>query len=312
MFFSHTNNNNTRTSQKFIHRPFLFSIEKNNKTSYLFGTTHGIGYHEIPQTCVDIIRSCSDCVVESSGDADTDENFITEAILRTSEDKPWHTELPNLVFQFLKKCVEKFYASGDPEYARPVESLKLWAALELADQGLTLLGLEIENNSTEVKVMDFGIMENFEPSHIHCIEDQAELIGVHYNTNATIDDILKWYKKSAPLLGEGTSDESQKIKQKDEEDCDSYRTGNLLNNQEVLDDINQDTSITTRNQTWLPRIEKHHKDCEGSVFFALGAGHLIGNNGLLTLLPNNGFKLKSFENGVFVDFIPRSPSPSRK
>lgn len=45
--------------------------------------------------------------------------------------------------------------------------------------------------------------------------------------------------------------------------------------------------LDDRNTRWIPRMEKKMK--ENSVFFAVGAGHLPGNNGVLALLRKAGF-----------------------
>jgi uncharacterized protein YbaP (TraB family) len=45
-----------------------------------------------------------------------------------------------------------------------------------------------------------------------------------------------------------------------------------------------------RNRNWIPQIE--NMMMQGSVFFAVGAGHLAGKEGLIELLKNKGYTLK--------------------
>jgi uncharacterized protein len=57
----------------------------------------------------------------------------------------------------------------------------------------------------------------------------------------------------------------------------------LMNAEEAL--------LTKRNNNWIPVMEKSMK--EGSSFFAVGAAHLPGKNGVLQLLQTAGYKVKA-------------------
>ena len=56
----------------------------------------------------------------------------------------------------------------------------------------------------------------------------------------------------------------------------------LMNAEEAL--------LTKRNNNWIPVMEKSMK--EGSCFFAVGAAHLPGKNGVLELLKKAGYKVR--------------------
>jgi uncharacterized protein len=49
--------------------------------------------------------------------------------------------------------------------------------------------------------------------------------------------------------------------------------------------------LDNRNKTWLPRMEKMMNI--SSVFFAVGAGHLAGENGVIKLLRGRGYRLRA-------------------
>ncbi len=51
--------------------------------------------------------------------------------------------------------------------------------------------------------------------------------------------------------------------------------------------------LEDRNKDWIPKIGKMSK--EKSTFFAVGAGHLGGENGLLNLLKKEGYTIKAVE-----------------
>jgi uncharacterized protein YbaP (TraB family) len=53
--------------------------------------------------------------------------------------------------------------------------------------------------------------------------------------------------------------------------------------------ISEDIILTTRNRNWIPKIKEAMQ--QQSVFFAVGAGHLGGKNGILNLLRMAGFSV---------------------
>jgi uncharacterized protein YbaP (TraB family) len=51
----------------------------------------------------------------------------------------------------------------------------------------------------------------------------------------------------------------------------------------------EDVLLNNRNHNWIPIMEKKMK--KGSVFFAVGAGHLGGQEGVIRLLKKAGYEL---------------------
>ena len=56
----------------------------------------------------------------------------------------------------------------------------------------------------------------------------------------------------------------------------------------------QEDLLVTRNQNWIPKIQKITK--EKPTFFAVGAGHLGGKKGVIALLRESGFTVKAVKN----------------
>ena len=52
----------------------------------------------------------------------------------------------------------------------------------------------------------------------------------------------------------------------------------------------EDDFLTKRNNNWIPKIEELLK--KQSTFIAVGAGHLSGKNGLISLLKKKGYSVK--------------------
>lgn len=77
---------------------------------------------------------------------------------------------------------------------------------------------------------------------------------------------------------------------------DTYKTQNLTALRELMlaenemENFEQDFLIT-RNQNWIPKIKELAK--QQSSFIAVGAGHLVGKNGLIALLRDEGFVVRA-------------------
>lgn len=63
----------------------------------------------------------------------------------------------------------------------------------------------------------------------------------------------------------------------------------LIKNSKELGD-GMDAFLDTRNKKWIPRMAEMMKN--NSVFFAVGAGHLWGDNGVINLLRKEGYKVE--------------------
>ncbi len=58
---------------------------------------------------------------------------------------------------------------------------------------------------------------------------------------------------------------------------------------EMMGNFNE-LMLDNRNRNWIPVMEKNMK--ENQVFFAVGSGHLGGENGVINLLRTQGYELK--------------------
>jgi hypothetical protein len=68
----------------------------------------------------------------------------------------------------------------------------------------------------------------------------------------------------------------------------------MLNKSEFGSDKYEDLLLTNRNKNWVSQLNKIMKT--ESVFVAVGAGHLVGDFGLISLLRKAGYKVEPLEN----------------
>lgn len=66
----------------------------------------------------------------------------------------------------------------------------------------------------------------------------------------------------------------------------------IANSDQIFKDF-EDILLTKRNIDWISKIKDFSK--MKSTFFAVGAGHLSGTNGILQLLKNEGYTIKAIE-----------------
>ena len=116
--------------------------------------------------------------------------------------------------------MDEFYSSASPEFRHSLGTLQIWAALCMADQGLTSLCVKIDNENQESQLMDFGIMKNFSHQNIYSLESQIDLIEHTWKSYGnSIEDVKKWFAQSQPLLANKYDENSRKIKDEDEKNA---------------------------------------------------------------------------------------------
>jgi len=100
------------------------------------------------------------------------------------------------------------------------------------------------------------------------------------------------YAEQAKMLAEYIL-EPEKFKKETDDILLQYKAGDLAAIQESLNDTSQSYSsymegmLLQRNRNWIPIIVK--QATEAPVFFAVGAGHLAGEQGVISLLRKQGY-----------------------
>jgi uncharacterized protein YbaP (TraB family) len=69
---------------------------------------------------------------------------------------------------------------------------------------------------------------------------------------------------------------------------------NLVSKSEFGSDKYDDILLNNRNKNWVKQLNTIMKN--ESVFVAVGAGHLVGDEGLISLLRKEGYKVEPLKN----------------
>ena len=128
-------------------------------------------------------------------------------------------------------------------------------------------------------------------------KDNKEVLGLE-TVEEQFDALDKMgMKKQADLMLvkmiENWNDGKQELKQliKDYKNQDVEAMFEDMTKSKTMDTQFEEDLLVSRNKNWISKIQKIIK--EKSTFFAVGAGHLGGKKGVITLLRNEGFTVKA-------------------
>lgn len=119
---------------------------------------------------------------------------------------------------------------------------------------------------------------------LETIEDQVAVMD-----RATTEQQVGWLMDAVKETENGNSIYDQMIDLYKKQDIEALTK--MISGQMVGMKGMQDELLDKRNQNWIPVIEQNIR--QKSTFFAVGAGHLGGEKGVLTLLQQKGYTLKS-------------------
>ena len=138
--------------------------------------------------------------------------------------------------------------------------------------------------------------QSYEATFMKTAKEQGkEVIGVETIAEqmAIFDKIP--YKKQAEILLEGITD-MDKSKKEFDQMITAYKQQDLDGFEKIFKESSQglddfaDVLLVQRNKNWIPVIEREAK--EKPTFFAVGAGHLGGEQGVIQLLRQQGYTVK--------------------
>lgn len=247
---------------------FLFSIIKEGKISYLFGTFHTLPLEKLPNFYQEFILARKTIVLEShfptSSKAEKLKNIIDAGLLKNMN--ALEDEVNNYNFisnNIIKEAVE----------ALIIEREFPFTINDLNDKGIFILYLQtIGNNGMDDVIKDLALKAG------------RKVLGLEEVTT-TLKAIDYFYSNALQII--------ENINSFDELFSSFYLNG-LLSREflELSDEIHKDRTLK-----WMPILKNIHNN-ENDVIFCVGLGHLFKEYGILNLLLEDGFNLlkMNFEN----------------
>jgi uncharacterized protein YbaP (TraB family) len=265
-----------------VRRPFLWTLEKDGKTSYLFGSQHlGVPYTDLPGIVFDKLEASEAAYTEVDPTArDRIATNMAALIMRKPSEPPAPEILTPKAWAFV---VQKLAGRANEASLR-----------RLTPFGLHGLLMELPEN----KVMVDRLTANqWDPlwSIDKKLDSLARGWGKKTGALDSADLALEIRECMVDLSREAIEDlaSGKPGRSFDELWSSDYRSGDAA---AVVADLRLSPSqerclLVDRNLKWVPRIEEAHRNY-ASTFFTVGVAHLIyGKQNLVALLEKRGFRL---------------------
>ena len=260
-------------------KTLLWKISGNglDKPSYLFGTMHMISeeYFVFSDVLKEKIKSCEMVVMElpsipDMGDA-TQLMIAPEGErIKDLASKEQYDTIIALVEEKLNMSQEVFEEKfGDQ---RPL------AIISLA----SISAMEGKIESYEMSLIGLAKMNKIKIDGLETIKEQLGFFN-----SIPGDRMMDMLIESLKTAGkdDGMMDEMQKIYKS--QDIEALGKFMIESSPELMEF--EDILLTNRNKDWIPKIEAFAKSRK--TFFAVGAAHLVGENGVINLLKEKGYTL---------------------
>lgn len=251
----------------------LWKIEKaGHKDSYLFGTFHVFpqDQFEISETVKDALLSSDQLMMELDMSAETQNKMLALANMPEGDSLEMYFEPSELLLLDSALAVVGMNRS----------IVSRWKPLLISTffyQSYMPSGVA----SFELSLMQLASANNKKVAGLESVERQMEVFdGIPYQDQA--DDLIEMLR------------DYEANKKMFDSMVDTYLSQDVTAIYEAaateLEDKTQiDLLLTIRNKEWIPKIEMNTKWL--SSFFAVGAGHLGGEKGVIALLKKNGFSV---------------------
>jgi len=256
-------------------RPLLWSLEKDGKTSYAFGTFHmGVD----PATRLpDIVWKKLESEPAFAMETDLSDKSLAKDVMERNDGKTLHDDLGDAYWK-------KLEAALTPAVASRVNAMRpTIAATMLSMRGLPptapmdgVLFAHAQSGNKQLAYLEPAQVQV--KALLHWMDARA--------LEEMLDDLAYGDQMQKDMLAAYIAGDDGKIlKISDAEKVEWKKFGRSdAEYDEMMDEM-----LFHRNASWIDQIEKLH--AQGGVFIAVGAMHLIGPKSVLELLKAKGYKV---------------------
>jgi len=249
--------------------------------SYLFGTFHLICKEDIPvgEQLKNALQSVKEVYMEM--DMDDPATFTGALLLMNMKGD---TTLKNLYTEADYKRIDDFFKDSLHTSVAMFQNMKPFFLMAMLYPKMlpckTMSGVEevlmkmAKANKKEIQGLETMAFQAAVFDSIPYTQQAKELLK-------TIDSLDAYKKYFDTMVTVYKNQQLSKIQ-------------DLLNSNEFGMEDNQDILLDKRNKNWVIQLNTIMK--KEPVFIAVGAGHLVGEAGLITLLRKEGYTLRPIEN----------------
>lgn len=255
---------------------YLFEVEKKGVCTDIFGTCHNIPLSSLSKEIVSYVNKHDILITENKD--------VLVPITQDKLEKMRVLRQPNEDDYF--SCLSNDEQEEILKYAEPFMQYKKFP---IDINALNPTGLLQTYVGGHMMGMDYELIDNFkkEEKVILGLENLEEVSTYFKEVSlATLQKILE------VKYGFGSPEE--------EEQNQKYLSGDIST--EPVDEDETD-EVKNRNLNWLPNILDYYEKYGEKAIFCVGYGHLLGKDGLLNLLKEEGFTIKrANDQGIFSPF----------
>jgi uncharacterized protein YbaP (TraB family) len=268
---------NTANSQTSTDQSLLWEISGNGlkENSYLFGTIHMICPSDFLMD--DRIKNAFEDADELIMELDMDDPEMMQKMQQSS----LNPEMKNIKSAFSESDANALNEFLTANYGAGLDQLGIIKPFMLMSM-ITVKQLPCEQiESYELFFTNLAKTQNKNVEGLESVEFQMglfdeipeEILFEEISKMVTTDESIKEFEQ---MVSAYTAEDIDKLYQ-------------VIAENEMMGNFNE-LMLDNRNRNWIPVMEKNMK--ENQVFFAVGSGHLGGENGVINLLRNQGYQVK--------------------
>jgi uncharacterized protein YbaP (TraB family) len=268
---------NTANSQTSTDQSLLWEISGNGlkENSYLFGTIHMICPSDFLMD--DRIKNAFEDADELIMELDMDDSEMMQKMQQSS----LNPEMKNIKSAFSESDANALNEFLTANYGAGLDQLGILKPFMLMSM-ITVKQLPCEQiESYELFFTNLAKTQNKNVEGLESVEFQMglfdeipeEILFEEISKMVTTDESIKEFEQ---MVSAYTAEDIDKLYQ-------------VIAENEMMGNFNE-LMLDNRNRNWIPVMEKNMK--ENQVFFAVGSGHLGGENGVINLLRNQGYQVK--------------------
>jgi uncharacterized protein YbaP (TraB family) len=270
--------------------PGLWEITAGKHKCYLFGSIHNgaESFYPLPPAIIEAYASSKSLVIEARPDIARDpvEVKMIEQFIAINGRYPERGELFHNVSKETGDMLRAYCQENKLPQAK-FDRLKPWVASSTIDDlELKKIGLDVEKG-TDMYFVKKALLDKKQIVELETPRDQLEMFA-------------RMNPEMQELILADTLRQTHDYKQRVERMIAAWKDGNLEAMRRVIliDPLAEEPRLKDfyvklfdqRNAKMVAKIEKHLNS--ETVFIVVGAGHLVGEKGIIQLLQDRGFAVK--------------------
>lgn len=264
-----------------IERPFLWRVDGPEGPVWLFGTVHAgvdaTGWQLLPADVRSAIDDSQTVVLEVDLQDLARPEVAEQVVL--DDDQSLEEKLGSDHWETLTAIIDMPLLGPDLDEFQP------WVVYSMLAQNF--VGELVLVGSVDEAIATHADQRGLDTEYLETIEEQVEVLSDSFDVDylkEVLDDPEHYRDQLQRLLdGYVAGDEDILVEN-------ALEAEHLEEHPEIYDRV-----YVERNRAWIPDIEEYIE--RGDVFIAVGAGHLVGDDSVISMLEDEGYDVERVSAG---------------